>query len=1185
MGSVKTNFGHAEGAAGIAGLIKTVLCLHHGEIPQSLHFSRLNPLMGDTVPVTVPVTLMPWPQPGRRVAGVSSFGFSGTNAHVVLEASAALPPRPPQPCRLRLVLVSAATAAAASAQAERLAAGLAGLDDESFADACATLMDGRAQLPFRLAVIAADGAEAAALLRRAQPTRAPDTAAVATGSDLNDLARQFLAGASVRGDGRGRAVLPSVVFQRRRHWFESTPRPVAAGGHPTLGTRLEHPSPLRQFQARLSADAPAFLGDHLVFGRVLAPGSLYIENALAASGGGVVERLEVLAPLVLDRPAVVQTIVAADGAFTIHSRDESGGDWRLHASGKVSAPVGDLGRAPLAEIRSRCDQTVALDALRAGLAAQGIVFGPAFRALRAVWRHGDEAVAEGMAPEASAGMVVDPAWLDACLQTVLALLPPAAAPRMMVRLERLEVAGPVPARAWVHARLLAADAHSARADIEVMDDGGRVVLRAAGLGLQAAAAAPAEGLLYGVEWRESEAAPTTQALLPPHRLDVRVAVAEDGPDHLPALERMATGFMAAALATLGLGIGAWFDATLAVAPQRRLLARIAATLADDGWLRPDGAGWRVAALPDRADAPAVPGPVGELLARCGGALAEVLTGRADPLGLLFPDGDASLVARVYSDSPGAAAMGRGLADAVAALAAALGRPLRVAEIGAGTGSTTRLVRERLGPDSDYLFTDLSPVFTARAAATFPGIRTAPLDIERDPARQGIETGAFDVVIAANVLHATADLAVSLAHARALLAPGELLVLLEVIRPQRWIDLTFGLLDGWWRFTDRPDQPLLDGAGWSAVLERAGFDDPVVVAPDHRGALYRQGIVLARAPARRQHGHWLILADGGGVGADLAERLEADGASCRLLPGRLRHRRRRRRAAAAGRSGASVGPGQRRRGRLRRRPGPGPGRAKPAARPRLRPVAGGTRRRTGRRRSGSGRPGAADGLRRGGRQRASGIAPGLGRSRRGRGRRPARPDRPRPGRRRPGGLARRAAVAAGPGAGGGGGGAGAAARRCVVPGHRGTGRHRPQGRRVAGRQGRAPSGAARPQRRLGRGGGRGRPAAPGRNLRHGGPGRRRRRGPHASAAGRHRAAAGRRVPQRRHLRRPHPAQPRRRPLPPGLRRQAGRQPGAGPPDPRPRPRPFRAVLVGGGAAGTARPGQLRRRQCLPRRPGP
>ncbi len=89
LGSIKTNIGHAEAAAGVAGLIKVVMSMQHGLIPPNLHFREANPLIPfDKLPLVVQQTLGPWPRPDAPlIAGVSGFGFSGTNAHVVLEAA------------------------------------------------------------------------------------------------------------------------------------------------------------------------------------------------------------------------------------------------------------------------------------------------------------------------------------------------------------------------------------------------------------------------------------------------------------------------------------------------------------------------------------------------------------------------------------------------------------------------------------------------------------------------------------------------------------------------------------------------------------------------------------------------------------------------------------------------------------------------------------------------------------------------------------------------------------------------------------------------------------------------------------------------------------------------------------------------------------------------------------------
>ncbi|MCC6191323.1 MAG: polyketide synthase, partial [Anaerolineales bacterium] len=116
LGSVKTNLGHLEGAAGIAGLLKAVLALRRQAIPPHLHFQRLNPRISLTgTPFAIPTALEPWPATGQpRRAGVSAFGMSGTNAHLILEEAPPLPvaASPPDSAPAHLLTLSAHTPAA-----------------------------------------------------------------------------------------------------------------------------------------------------------------------------------------------------------------------------------------------------------------------------------------------------------------------------------------------------------------------------------------------------------------------------------------------------------------------------------------------------------------------------------------------------------------------------------------------------------------------------------------------------------------------------------------------------------------------------------------------------------------------------------------------------------------------------------------------------------------------------------------------------------------------------------------------------------------------------------------------------------------------------------------------------------------------------------------------------------------
>ncbi|MGO8676239.1 MAG: SDR family NAD(P)-dependent oxidoreductase [Limisphaerales bacterium] len=163
IGSVKTNVGHLEAAAGVTGLIKVVLSLAHREIPPHLNFHDPSPhIAWDHVSMLVPTVARSWaPLGGKRIAGVSSFGFSGTNAHLVVE-EAPLPaaearPGPERP--LHLLTVSAGTDAALRSLAQSYAERLNGKEQPSIADFCHTANAGRAHLSRRLAITGATATE------------------------------------------------------------------------------------------------------------------------------------------------------------------------------------------------------------------------------------------------------------------------------------------------------------------------------------------------------------------------------------------------------------------------------------------------------------------------------------------------------------------------------------------------------------------------------------------------------------------------------------------------------------------------------------------------------------------------------------------------------------------------------------------------------------------------------------------------------------------------------------------------------------------------------------------------------------------------------------------------------------------------------------------------------------------
>nr|AQW44888.1 polyketide synthase [Corallococcus coralloides] len=156
LASVKTNVGHLESAAGVAGLMKVVLAMRHQTLPPHLHLKQVNPRIGlEDSSLFIPTRLTPWADGGQpRRAGVSSFGISGTNAHIILEEAPASAAKPPLPERLEVLTLSARGRDALAALAERYAERLAGDEKVSLPDFCYTAAVHRTHHEHRLSVLA-----------------------------------------------------------------------------------------------------------------------------------------------------------------------------------------------------------------------------------------------------------------------------------------------------------------------------------------------------------------------------------------------------------------------------------------------------------------------------------------------------------------------------------------------------------------------------------------------------------------------------------------------------------------------------------------------------------------------------------------------------------------------------------------------------------------------------------------------------------------------------------------------------------------------------------------------------------------------------------------------------------------------------------------------------------------------
>lgn len=699
---------------------------------------------------------------------------------------------------------------------------------------------------------------------------------------------------------RGRAILPGAAF-------------------------LE----MMQSAARRVGDEAGDGGESTASRRGLRLGSIGLRAPLDLTAGPRRVRTRVLAE---EKRVEVrsQPLPGGEGADD-HGGRGSDEEWVTHAVAALVDPaVGPAAPAPLDDELTARD----VEEYRRALAARGYDLGPRFGGLRTLEVGEGSARAGIVLPEvarADGGTYgFHPLVVDAALQAVGPVLGPTGPERTLVpvAIDRLDVEGATDfVEATVRIILLSRSAGGVVADLIVEGEGGRITL--GGVLFRPLDAQLADGFLHHVQWVEAPLSAGAATLDRPTARAVARAVGEalvggaqeeavrDYDRVIGHLEARAFEHVTTALDRLGfapepgseLTLDGVIDALGVVAPQRRLLARLLDILVSHGALEASGGGWRVpergwtpeavsASDPDAAAALA-PSPEAQLLERCGPRLGEVLQGAdVDPLELLFPGGDVTLASAMYHDAPFARLFNGAVTEAVvrAAEAAPRGRPFRLLEVGGGTGGTTRPVLEalrRLAPDREVevVFTDISPLFVGRAEAAYghtPGFEARVFDLDRDPEGEAW-TRPFDVVVAANCLHAARDLPAALGRLRGLLREGGLLLAPEVFAPHAWFDLTVGLTGGWWHFDDdvRKDYPCIDAGEWMTVLERAGFH-PLQVAPLatlapelHGVASEGQGVVVATAaPAARS---WVVLADRGGTAEAVVERWTSAGHHVGVIP--------------------------------------------------------------------------------------------------------------------------------------------------------------------------------------------------------------------------------------------------------------------------------------------------------------
>jgi 3-oxoacyl-(acyl-carrier-protein) synthase/NADPH:quinone reductase-like Zn-dependent oxidoreductase/acyl carrier protein len=558
IGSVKSNAGHLESAAGVAGLIKVALSLRHETIPGQLHWTAPSPhVRWDELGLEVATEARAWePIGNRRIGGVSSFGFSGTNAHVVLESwtePAEETTEVPEEPRPEVLVVTARSEAALRELAARYADCLAETES-GWSAICWTAAVGRAVFGERLAVVASDKIEATRKLRawlggqsisgvyRGQFAAGRRTATAALGpkAGIEEVASGFARGEAVdwaqRFAGRrlSRVELPAYAFQRERYWVEPSERDEsgrAENGRPTgrgmLGRRLRSAGVRGQFEVLLSESS--WVGEHRVDGVAVLPATGHLELMLEAGAetfgpGCALEDLALLTPLMVAGERSVQTVVELESGgrsrvrvFVEEARgaEDPGGAWQVVSEGWLRPATGDRPEPiDVQKISARLGPPMSGDSLYAQLEARGLGFGESFRGVERLWAGGGEVLGEIAAPARDPAWQIAPWWLDACLQ-VAGLANDFSRDGLgdgelylPTGLDRLEIYGQTEGRCWSHVATRRVDPDTVAADLTIADSDGHVILTCRDLGFRKfQRKTPARTAIYGVDWLEMPAPP------------------------------------------------------------------------------------------------------------------------------------------------------------------------------------------------------------------------------------------------------------------------------------------------------------------------------------------------------------------------------------------------------------------------------------------------------------------------------------------------------------------------------------------------------------------------------------------------------------------------------------------------------------------------------------------------------
>lgn len=246
-----------------------------------------------------------------------------------------------------------------------------------------------------------------------------------------------------------------------------------------------------------------------------------------------------------------------------------------------------------------------------------------------------------------------------------------------------------------------------------------------------------------------------------------------------------------------------------------------------------------------------------LLSTCMESYPEILTGVTKATDVMFPNSSMDLVEDIYKGNEGIDYFNILVANSVYDFIQKRSGHVNILEIGAGTGGTSAIVLEKIAgiaSDVTYTYTDISKAFIQHGkreyGSKYDFMEFTTVDIEKDVIEQGLELRSYDLIICANVLHATKDMTRTIRHVKQLLKKNGWLILNEAVQVQEFTTLTFGLTSGWWLYDDvhnrMPGSPLLSRALWKSILSEEGFNEIVALGETGKEQSAIQNVIIAES---------------------------------------------------------------------------------------------------------------------------------------------------------------------------------------------------------------------------------------------------------------------------------------------------------------------------------------------------